>query len=221
MSRCPASRCRPYAPRTLARVATDTKWSSITSRPTTSARTSPLHDMVTRSESGSNPPVTGDAGPCTIAHWVRLSATESSKSVTPPDRFWLISMPGAMLATAGPGLVRGDPGTAQIRAHGHAELGLDPAPHDEVVERDLARGCNDPGLHDVPERLPIGTEVGAHRRRGQPIFQPPSRSPRASLLSRMSSCTRSASSNERRPTTSGGKYSPTPVACPDSNRPLP
>ena len=84
--------------------------------------------MVTRSTSESKPSVTGDAGPCTIAHWVRLSATESPKSVTPPERFWLISIPGAMLATAALASSAVTPGTAEIRAHGHAELGFDSAP---------------------------------------------------------------------------------------------
>ena len=74
-----------------------------------------------------------------------------------------------------PGVFRGDAGAAQIRPHGHAKLGLDPAPDADIVERDLARRREEAGFQDVPERLPIGAEVGAHRRRGQPDL--PSREP--------------------------------------------
>ena len=160
------------SPSTLASVAMETKWSSMTSRPTTSARTSPLQDIVTRSESGSKSSATGNAVPCTIAHWVRLSATESSKSVTPPDRFWLISIPGAMFPTAARASSAVTPGPRRSEPIVTHSSGSTPHPTTRSSSATSPGDADDPGFQDVSERLPLGAEVGAYRGGGQPDFPP-------------------------------------------------
>ena len=133
---------------------------------------------------------------------------ESPKSITPPDRFWLISIPGAMLATAArassavtPGPRRSEPIVTQSSGstpHPTTRSSRATSPGDAMTPD--SRMCPN-GCRSVPKWARTAAEVS-------PIFQPASRSPSAILRSRTPSCTRNASSNESRPTISGGKYSP-------------